>query len=588
VDEENGIRISEKPVLNCAIDQNRPGNASLAARQSERNALLSGPLLIIVAAATAVVAPLLLLSNPSGHDFQFHLNTWMEVLGQWKQGIPYPRWAALANWGYGDARFIFYPPVSWVAGAALGAILPWKAVTGAYVWLALTLSGCSMFLLGGEWLNYRDAVFAAAVYAANPYYIMTIYWRSAFAELLAGAMLPLLLLYTLRAERDGSKVIVPLALIVAGAWLTNVPAAVMVTYSLGLLFAILAVQQRSLRLLWYGASAVLLGGALAAFYILPAVCEQRWVDIAQVLSPGVRPLDNFLFTRTGAADHDRFNRLISLVALEEIIVFSASTFLSQEWKSPSGDQRANSRFRNALEVWSGAAALLMLSLTSRAWETLPELRFVQFPWRWLSCLNAALALLLAATWKRWRWRLLFCLAPFLVVAVAWPHIPRPSWQGTADIARMLEHQRSGQGYEGVDEYVPAEGDAYEIKQDAPLVALEDDGPAPVTVERWRAESRVLRVHTNQPGTLVLRLFYYPAWRVEVNGQLIEAQTDDTTGQMLIPVQAGESQIHITLARTWDRTAGGIVSLGALLVLLLAALRRPLSHRAQLSSSELSS
>jgi hypothetical protein len=541
-----------------------------------------------MAAASAVLAPFFFLGNPSGHDFEFHLNTWMEVLRQWKQGIAYPRWAALANWGYGDARFIFYPPVSWMAGAALGAILPWKAAPGAYLWLALTLSGCSMFLLARQWLNYRDAVFAAAVYAANPYYIVTVYWRSAFAELLAGALLPLLLLYTLRAEKEGTKVIVPLALILAGAWLTNVPAAVMLTYSLGLLFAILALQRRSFRVLRYGASAVLLGVALAAFYIFPAVYEQKWVNIAQVLSPGVRPLDNFLFAHTGDADHDEFNLLISLVASAEIFVFSASTFLSQKWQSPSDEQRTNSRFRNALVVWTGAAALLMFRFTLRAWENLPALRFVQFPWRWLLCVNVALALLLAATRKRWPWRPLFWLAPFLVAAVAWPHVTRPSWQGTANIAAMLDHQRSGQGYEGVDEYVPADGDAYDIKQDAPLVALEDDHKASGTVQRWDAESRVLKIHADQPEMLVLRLFYYPAWRVAVNGRLTDAQADDTTGQMLIPIQAGENQIRITLARTWDRTAGGIVSLAALLALLLPALRGTLSHRSQRSSSELSS
>jgi hypothetical protein len=550
-------------------------------------------MLIIVAVATAVVTPLLFLGNPSGHDFEFHLNNWIEVLGQWKQGIVYPRWAALAQWGYGDARFIFYPPMSWTVGAALGAILPWKAVPGAYVWLALTLSGCSMFLLAREWLNYRDAVYAAAVYAANPYYIVTVYWRSAFAELLAGALLPLLVLYVVRVEKEGRKAIVPLAVIVAGAWLTNIPAAIMVTYSLGLLFAMLALQRWSPRVLWHGASAVLLGVALAAFYIVPAVYEQRWVNIAQVLSPGVRPQDNFLFTRTGAADHDRFNLLISLVALAEIIVFSASTFLSQKWKSPSEDKRAKSNFRNALVVWTGVAVLLMFRFTFRAWVSLPELRFVQFPWRWLLCVNAAMALLLAATWKRRRWRSLFYLAPFLVVAFGWHNIPAPSWVDAADIAEIVDHQRSGHGYRDVDEYVPAGGDVYEIKQDAPPVALENDGLVPSTVrqssiQRWSAESRVLEVHADQPETLMLRLFYYPAWRVEVNGRLTAAQMEPTTGQMMIPIPAGENHVSITFTRTWDRTAGGIVSLGALLTLLLPALRSSLSHRSQLPSSQLSS
>src|ERR1022692_2625954 len=80
------------------------------------------PLLILMATAFLVIFPFFFLGNPSGHDFEFHVNSWMEVLGQWRQGIVYPLWAALSQYGYGEARFIFYPPVSWTVGAALGAL----------------------------------------------------------------------------------------------------------------------------------------------------------------------------------------------------------------------------------------------------------------------------------------------------------------------------------------------------------------------------------------------------------------------------------------------------------------------------------
>jgi 6-pyruvoyl-tetrahydropterin synthase related domain len=516
------------------------------------------PLLTVMAAAFLVILPLFFLGNPSGHDFEFHVNSWMEVLGQWRQGIIYPRWAALAQYGYGEARFIFYPPASWTLGAALGALLPWKAVPGAYVWLVLTLSGCSMFLLARRCLDGRDAIFAAALYAANPYYVVIVYWRSAFAELLAGALLPLLLLYVLRSEEEGGKVIVPLALIIAAAWLTNIPAALMVNYSLVLLVAILAILKRSLRVLLCGALAVLLGAALAAFFLVPAAYEQKWVNIAEVLSSGVRPQDNFLFVNINDVDHNRFNLLVSLVATAEMIVLAIAAFFSRQWR------RRQPHARWMLLGWAVVALLLNFSFTLFLWEHLPELRYIQLPWRWLLCLNVSFALLVTMGSRRWIVRMLICIAMFVVLTFVWHRVQPPWWETAADFGEMLEHQRSGAGYEGTDEYVPIEADPYEIKQDAPRVALEDDGLAPGQVQqtwipRWSAESKSFSAEVSQPGQLVLRLFNYPAWRVEVNGRVVASSTRDVTGQMLIPVQAGENRVQITFMRTWDRTLGGIIS-----------------------------
>ena len=166
--------------------------------------LLWAPLFAIATAAFAVEVPFFFLGTPSGHDFEFHLYSWLEVLSQWKQGIFYPRWAALAHFGYGEPRFLFYPPASWTLGAGLSAILPWTLVSDAYVWIALVAAGVSMFVLARRWLDRRDAIFGAVLYAVNPYHLVIVYWRSAFAELLASCLVPLLLLLVLKAV-EGSK-----------------------------------------------------------------------------------------------------------------------------------------------------------------------------------------------------------------------------------------------------------------------------------------------------------------------------------------------------------------------------------------------
>jgi hypothetical protein len=516
------------------------------------------PLLVVMATAFLVILPFFFLGNPSGHDFEFHVNSWMEVLGQWRQGIIYPRWAALAQYGYGEARFIFYPPISWTLGASLGVFLPWRVVPGAYIWLALTLSGCSMFLLARRWLGYRDAIFAAALYAANPYYIVIVYWRSAFAELLAGALLPLLLLSALRLEQDEAEPALPLVLIVTAAWLTNIPAAIILNYSLVLLILILAILRRSPKLLVRGGLAVLLGAGLAAFFLVPAAYEQKWVNIAEALSPGVRPQDNFLFKNISDIDHNRFNLFVSVIATAEMIVLVIAAFFSRPWR------RQQPQAWWTLFGWALVSTLLNFSFTVWLWDYLPELRYLQLPWRWLLCLNLTFALFVTMASRRWLVRALICLSMLAVIIFVGHRVQTPWWEKAEDLTQMLNAQQSGAGYEGTDEYVPVGGDPYEIKQDAPWVTLNDTllpsvQSSRIQIQQWDAESRSFTAELAQPGQLVLRLFNYPAWHVEVNARAVTTATRAVTGQMLIPLQAGQNLVRITFSRTWDRTVGAIIS-----------------------------
>ena len=523
---------------------------------------LSFALLIFAVTGFAVVAPFFFLGIPSGHDFEFHMNSWMEVHQQWQQGIVYPRWADWAHSGYGEARFIFYPPASWTLGAALGFVLPWKLVPGAYIAIVLTLSGFSMFWLARSWLEWGDAVFAGALYAVNPYFLVIVYWRSAYAELLAGALLPLVLLWILRLEERRWRAVIPLGVVVAAAWLTNAPSAVMVNYSLGLLVALLAVQQKSVRPLLYGATAAAIGIALAAFYVLPAAYEEKWVSISQVLSPGVRPTDNFLFTTLSDADHNRFNLLVSLVATGEIVWLALAIWFSRR------HDRASVLW-TALITWGGAVVLLMFSFTSLLWNHLPQLKFVQLPWRWLLCLNVALMLLVAMAWRQWWPRILAYAVMLLALAFVWHRVQPPWWDHAVDVQQMQASVESGSGYEGSDEYVPIAADPYEIDTNARRATLTGPGKAQIRVLEWGAQEKRLTAKVSEPTKLALRLFNYPAWRVAVNGHLVSAETRDVTGQMIVPVMVGENDVRITFIRTWDRMVGGVMS-GLVLVILVVA------------------
>jgi len=138
-------------------------------------------------------------------------------------------------------------------------------------------------------------------------------------------------------------------------------------------------------------------------------------------------------------------------------------------------------------------------------------------------------------------------------------VQAPWWEKPEDIGKMLSAQQSGAGYEGTDEYTPTFADAYDVRPDANLVTSEDGTALQVRILQWNAESKLFVVENPRPTRLLLRLFNYPAWQVTVDGKAVDAETQDNTGQMIIPVLSGTNHVRITFIKTPDRTAGEIVS-----------------------------
>ncbi len=535
------------------LSQNLANRNSADSPAREGKPLLWFPLAAIAAAAFAVEIPFFYFGTPSGHDVEFHLYSWLEVLGQWKHGILLPAWAGLAHFGYGEPRFIFYPPASWLLGATLSAFVPWTLAASIYIWLVLTAAGSSMYLLARRWLDRRDAIFAAALYAVNPYHLVIVYWRSAFAELLAASLVPLLLLFVLKAAEDEQPMTVPLGLVLAGAWLTNAPAAVMIHYSLALLMLFLAIRERRPRLLTVGVGAVVVGACMASVYLIPAVYEQKWVDINEAVSAGSRPTDNFLFIHTSDADHDAFNRIISWVAVLEMGVIFAGAVTARL------SRRMNRLAWDALIVWAVCCGILLFPVSLVFWKVLPKMQFMQFPWRWLLCLSMIFTLLLSLGLRQWWIRAAVCLLSVVVIVVGWHRVQVPWWDNAADLREMQDNMEAGTGYEGTDEYTPLGADPGAIDKDAREVTVAGPARAAIHVLRWDAAGKEFTAQMSAPDQLALKLFPYPAWRVEVNGQVVATAALVRTGQMLVPVEAGMNRVEIRFVRSWDRRLGAWIS-----------------------------
>jgi hypothetical protein len=226
-----------------------------------------------------------------------------------------------------------------------------------------------------------------------------------------------------------------------------------------------------------------------------------------------------------------------------------------------------------LVLFFGISSVLMFRVTSLLWALLPKLRFVQFPWRWMSLLSVAFAVLLGAAMSRKRWGWVWALTTFAFIGGTGVVLVQKGWWDTQDIPALREAISNGEGFDGTDEYDPAGDDHTNVPMKTPQATVMDTDSTPgpnnvptIRVERWTTEEKIVTVNSREAFALGLRLLNYPAWRVEVNGSVVKPLDGEDFHQMIVPLVAGESHIRVRFRRTWDRWAGGVLSLLAAILL----------------------
>lgn len=523
--------------------------------------------LIIVVAAAAIMLPEIATGLSLSDSYRFNL-VWTEQFRDLaRAGDPYPRWLPLSWDGRGSSTFYFYPPGFFWLAAAIDALI---STTSAAVLVgsALAMRAWLMAHAGPV-----PSLLGAIAYMLAPYHLYDIYGRGALAESCAYLWMPLLALAAWRIAEARWRFAMLFAVAYAGLVVTHLPSTLLVSlFLLPPLVLFLGLTKASSRLRYFGAVAAsgMLGIALAAFYLIPAIGLLPHVSADALVGPFLQPDTWFFWRRERWAQPMEMGFIIlpSLVAL--LVVASAIRVRGPAEVLPL------TRLLSGILV---VAIVMVAGLVPLLWH-IPPLPFVQFPWRLYVVVDfAVVTLVLVANppWSSWTMRMsaamvMFCLC-FGIANVT------DRFAGSFD-AHVAAARSIREQYRDAPEYLPKgypiptrpggapDPDAVNLGS-GPQVES-DDPDARVT---WSSGlDRTIRVSVDTPrvARITVRRFYFPHWRVTRNGRPVEVRP--RAGDRLLSWTAppGRSIFEVGRQTMFLSRVGNLISAVAAASLILFA------------------
>jgi hypothetical protein len=253
--------------------------------------------------------------------------------------------------------------------------------------------------------------------------------------------------------------------------------------------------------------------------------------------------------RPGLGDH-----VISITATLEFALFLIAVVVSRRFV-----KNATREVWTVLFVLAGVAIVLTLPLSLPVWKALPELQFVQFPWRWMFPFNVAFACVLVATAASRGVKSWVPVTIVVLVSGLWAG-QQPLWPSKA-VTVTSESIETQRGFAGAPWYLPKNASPVqpEVNRGANVtLAGTSADTSSLQVERWFIEDKVFSIDAPHPESAHLRLLSYPAWKAYVNGQTVPIDSD-ATGRVVIPLSKGHNRVRLVFAPTSDRLIGALVS-----------------------------
>lgn len=527
----------------------------------------------------------------------FHLFRLLEIDYLARQLVLVPRWAPDLLYGYGYPVFDFVPHLPYYATEVLHVMgLSLVHSTLLSFGLSLLASGVAMYFFVKDSFGTNAGLLAAVGYMYAPFHLYDILFRGHLPGAWAMVLYPLVLWSISRLARRGRVFcFVCSALAYAACLLTHNPANFIFAPFL-LFYALVLVLTRPssrMRSLIRVSTSILLGVGLAAFFWIPALWDRQFIQISRmVTSPDLDYHSHFItisellapprVAEVGLMNPGIPNTLGTLLAALSVLSLAAL------WRLRRPDERTQ-----LIVALCGMAAVVFIVSPQSAivWESIPLMKYLVFPHRFLRLGSLLMAVLCGAAVRLFASRSKTFSSSFVVtlacagaiVVSAFPLLYPPYYRDqpfNPSFADMMEFERrtGTLGTTSFGEYLPVwvewtpnTSPLEQLYRSSAQIDRLDWTSLPegtrITSARYGPTSMTVALEAPHAFEATFQLLYFPTWRAYVDGR--ETPITPTAGQGLVQlaVPGGEHVISVRLQDMPIHTFAKLVSAASLLLLV---------------------
>lgn len=506
---------------------------------------------------------------PHTHDGLVHL---ARIAAYFKalQDFQIPvRWAGDLNYGYGMPLFNFIYQLPYFIASlfiALGAGLAFSFKATLY--LSFILAGVFMFgfaetLFGDS----RKAFMIAIFYQFSPFRIVEVLIRGSFGEVYTYAFFPLVLWGLLLLFKKHAFKYLVLVAISTALLIISHNAISLVFFIIAFCFIIVFGEKIKNYIL--GFLSLILGLILTAFYWIPAILEHKFtygdLFMRNVYLSHFPPLQNFFIPNLFNNIKFQTGGVASQFGIFHVITLALAIFLLFFNKKIESNIKKIIIFCIVIIL---IALFFMQPISSPLWKNVSLLRQFQFPWRFLSIVSFATALMSISFFyfNLFKKKLIYILTIFLVILSTAYY-----WKPQLGVDKINEKYYWNfpltTTYFGETDLIWSEGPAKQY----PAQRIEIiDGKGSIGQITKKSNLLTFPVDAQIPIKVIAHIQYFPGWRAFIDGKQVPVQFQYQIyrGEIVFSIPQGEHNIKLSFGESPIRFTADALTVASFISLLL--------------------